>query len=372
MGTDALQAGLNAIEIDPRADFSQQLIAAKCRALLAGYDAMWSNAPYEILSVEELVTSELWNPDTGRKSRSFTLAGKIDVKATLGDRRVIFDHKTTSQDISDPNSSFWRQLTIEGQVSHYMLLEWLNQRKVDDAVWDVVRKPSISPKAISKKDCEGVIFGKRYFGREVSTESLLALQQDQRETLEMYEARLAHDCTIERPQWYFQRRSVPRLDAELHEYATELWGHSQDLLHVRHTGRHVRNPGACMLYGSPCKFLGICSGHDEPNSDHWQLKNQVHVELDLDGDGRDVLTNSRIRSFQTCRRKHYYEYEIGIERQDEEEREALFFGTLWHKALEAWFETQIEKGDVNGNNNAASPSSEVGTGCSTDNTPIYF
>lgn len=372
MGTDALQAGLNAIEIDPRADFSQQLIAAKCRALLAGYDAIWSNAPYEILSVEELVTSELWNPDTGRKSRSFTLAGKIDVKATLGDRRVIFDHKTTSQDISDPNSPFWRQLTIEGQVSHYMLLEWLNERKVDDAVWDVVRKPTISPKLLSKKDCERVVFEKRYFEREISTDTILSLQAEPRETLEMYEARLAQDCTVERPQWYFQRRSVPRLDAELHEYATELWGHSQDLLHVRQTDRHLRNPGACMMYGKPCKFLGICSGHDDPDSDNWKRKSQVHSELEIYGDGRDVLTTSRIRSFQTCRRKHYYEYELGIDRQDEEDREALIFGTLWHKALEAWFRYQIKGEALNGNSNTAAPGSEAGTGCCNDNAPIYF
>jgi ATP-dependent helicase/DNAse subunit B len=93
-----------------------------------------------------------------------------------------------------------------------------------------------------------------------------------------------------------------------------------------------------MLYGSPCKFLGICSGYDSPDSDKWQRKTQVHNELPIiDGDGRDYLSNSRIRSFQTCRRKHYYEYELGIERQDDEERECLVFGTLLHSALNQWW-----------------------------------
>ena len=93
-----------------------------------------------------------------------------------------------------------------------------------------------------------------------------------------------------------------------------------------------------MNYGSPCVYLGICSGYDTPDSEKWQRKGNVHVELPtLQGDGRDVLTNSRIRCFQTCRRKHYYQYELGIERIDEEEREALYFGNCWHTAQEAYF-----------------------------------
>jgi hypothetical protein len=50
-----------------------------------------------------------------------------------------------------------------------------------------------------------------------------------------------------------------------------------------------------------------------------------------------VLTNSRLGVFRTCRRKHYYEYELGIERLDEEEAESLYFGTLWHEACAEWW-----------------------------------
>ena len=281
------------------------------------------------------------------------------------------DHKTTSEDISDPNSPYWRQLAIEGQASHYMLLEWLNGRKADGALWDVVRKPGISPKKLAKADVQAVTFYKKYLGESVSEESIQELQVEGRESYEMYELRLAQDCTAERPQWYFQRRQVPRLDAELHEYATELWEHSQELLHARNTNRHARNSGACMLYHSPCKYLGICSGHDEADSPNWTRKAQVHSELpELAGDGRDVLTNSRIRTFQTCRRKHYLAYELGIERLDEEEREALFFGTVFHAGLAAWFEAQRKDNhDTN-----SYPVSAIGTasGDAVDLSAITF
>jgi CRISPR/Cas system-associated exonuclease Cas4 (RecB family) len=79
----------------------------------------------------------------------------------------------------------------------------------------------------------------------------------------------------------------------------------------------------------------------------------------IEGDGRNVLTNSRIRCFQTCRRKHFYEYELGVERQDEEEREALYFGNLWHAALEAWF-LASQKGVLNDDTNCASNSAGSG------------
>lgn len=317
----------------------QALIASKCFGLMSGYDARWRNAPFTIREVEHVSTSDLYNPETQRSSRTFTVAGKLDVLATdSADREVLFDHKTTSQDITDPNAPYWRQLSIEGQVSHYMLLEFLNGTKIDYSIWDVLRKPSIAPKLLTKAERVSVAASRTYFrSKEFDFDAFMA---SDRETPEMYALRVAHDCTTERPEWYFQRRQVPRLDSEIHEYATELWDHSQDMILARRNNRWPRNSGACMSYNSPCKFLGICSGYDTADSENWMQKPWVHPELPvLNGDGKDVLTNSRIRTFQTCRRKHQLQYELGIERIDEEEREALFFGSLFHSALEAYFLT---------------------------------
>src|SRR6185437_6008459 len=212
----------------------------------------------------------------------------------------------------DPNATYWRQLAIEGQVSHYMLLEWLNGNKIDYAIWDVVHKPSISPKLLAKKDAEAVTIIKKYYGLALTGSDIEEFITAGRETPLMYSARLASDCTAERPEWYFQRRSVPRLSSEIREYAEELWDHSQDMILARRNDRWPRNSGACMTYNSSCKFLGICSGHDSADSANWKLKQWVHSELPLlaDGNGNDILTNSRIRTFQTCRRKHQLQYEL--------------------------------------------------------------
>lgn len=342
--TEALQNALAAIDaamlgnVDP----GQLLVAAKVRGLMRGYDARWRDAGYVPISVEQTITADLINIATEKKSRSYMLAGKLDVVAEYQGRRVLIDHKTTSNDIADPNAPYWRQLVIEGQASHYYLLEWLNGRKIDTAVWDCLKKPSIRPKKLTKAERASVVASRQYFGNELPIDELEWLQVDETESLLMYEHRLAHDCTVERPEYYFQRRGVPRMDSELHEYATELWAHSQDMLHANRTNYHPRNSGACFTYGTACQFLGVCSGHDTIDSDKWERLEQVHAELDLEGtDGRDVLTNSRIRCFQTCRRKEFYVYQLGVKPVDEEERENLYFGQLWHLCQQIWWESLI-------------------------------
>lgn len=346
----AIHLAFQAIE----AEHSDELSAAKCRALMSGYHTRWKNDGYQAIAIEKPLTADLMNPETQAKSRKFQMAGVLDVIARRNGFQVLVDHKTTSMDISSPDSPYWRQLTIEGQVNHYYVLGWANGIKFDSAIWDVVRKPTIRPKKLSKAERAAIVSSKRYFNQSVSAADLDRLQTEENESADLFEARLTHDCTIERPEYYFARRAVPRLDHEILEYASELWQHGQDMLQGRrNSGLPVRNSGACMLYGTPCAYLGICSGHDTPESDKWQRKQFVHGELNgFDGDGRDLITNSRIRKWQTCRRAHYYHYELGIERQDEEERESLAFGTLWHKAQEAWW-SYFLIGDEHGYDNSS-------------------
>ncbi|ANS03326.1 hypothetical protein [uncultured Mediterranean phage uvDeep-CGR2-KM19-C37] len=339
----------------------EQLVAAKCRGLIRGYHAKWeTDNPYDPFAVERVLTAPLTNINTLRDSRTFQIAGMLDVLATYNSRTVVIDHKTTSCDIAH-DSPYWEQLSIEGQVSQYVLLCGLHGIVVQNAMWDVIRKPGIKPKKISKSDREAILARFEYFGQTPLEESWGYIADgNESENLELYEARLADDCTNVKPEWYFQRQLVPRIDSEVAEYAAEVWQHGKDLLYERRRGaNHPRNSGACMLYGTPCKFLAVCSGHDTIDSDNWQRKEQVHSELPmLDGDGKQVLTHSRIRCFQTCRRKHYYEYELGVERRMETDTEALYFGSLMHLALNAWWRALIPEGNDDDHSNTTSTNGE--------------
>jgi hypothetical protein len=350
-----LEASLSVVASETANRPDMELMAAKARGLMRGYDKRWSGQQFITLVVEETITSSLFNPTTKARSRTFELGGKIDVRAELDGEIVIIDHKTTSEDISDPNATYWRQLIIESQLSHYLLMEWLNGRKPAKAMWDVIRKPSISPRQLTKAEQKEIAFDKSWFGFALTDEEIQDALATQKETMRLFELRLAHDCMVERPDRYFQRRTIPRLDSEIFEYAGEVWDHSQDIILARRNNRHPRNSGACMQYGSPCQFLGVCSGYDEIDSDKWQRSEWVHPELPqvMEGSGSELLTNSRLRTWQTCRRKHKFQYEIGIERT--EDREALIFGDLIHKALAAWWE-HFKQGEQYGYSNSATAS----------------
>lgn len=319
-------------------------VAATCQGLIVGYDRRWSDEQdaIDLIEVEGTYTSPLINIETNRASRTFTIAGKMDKLAEDAAGNILVDHKTTSQDISDPTSPYWRQLAVDSQASHYELLLLSNGIRVDEIVWDVIRKPGIKPKQISKSDREQVLANHTYCGHAMSGKTLDYLTGETRENGELYAARLATE-TIENPDRYFGRRSNPRTREQLAEYAEELWGTAGLIREAKRNGHHFRNSGACFNYSTPCRFLGLCSGVDTPESENWQPKPKKNPELP-DGIGGDsVLTNSRLRCFQTCRRKHYYEYELGIERVDAERREALHFGSVWHEVLDTWWQAMHER-----------------------------
>jgi len=321
--TTRLDAGLAVIKVPPE----HWQMAAMARGMLRGYDSRWreEQSGITVLTNEHTYVSPLVNLDSGRSSRAFQIAGKLD-HLVLDPSVCLVDHKTTSSDLSD-DGVYWRQLAVESQPSHYELLLLANGIRVDNVTWDVARKPGIRPKKITKKYGEevGTVHAARAVAAGVEYEDAI-----------LFEDRVALETT-ENPDRYFARRSAKRLRDEIAEYADELWDMQKDISQARLGNRWYRNSGACMNYGTPCRFLGVCSGHDTIDSENWFRVDDVHNELEL-SDGRDTLTNSRLRCFQTCRRKHYYEYELGVRRVDEIEREPLRFGTSWHQALDAWWE----------------------------------
>jgi len=341
MSEDALQNALDAIEKHRVPGESGNLIAAKVRGLMIGYDAKWRNTRHDVVGVEQAFHLPVINPQTGKPSRTFTQSGKFDGVISVHGRNYLLEHKTTSDDISDPDSPYWAILDIDSQVSSYALANWQSGRKLDGTLYDVIRKPGIAPKKLDKASQKMIVANREYCGCEVPADIALAVAQGQeRECFKLYEIRLASE-TMENPDKYYQRRIIPRLDAELAEYAREMWDVGQSLIHARNNNSHYRNSSACMNYNTPCTFLGVCRGHDTIDSNKWKARETRHAELPLEfsDNGLNVLTNSRIKTFQTCRRKHYYHYELGVERVDAEEREALALGSLMHHGLEAWFKT---------------------------------
>src|SRR5690606_27757277 len=100
---------------------------------LTGYAHRWENEQREIdlQSVEQVLQAPLKNINTARSSRTYDIAGKLDKLAHGAVGFTLYDHKTTSDDISDPAGPYWRQLAIDSQASHYELLLMANGIPVD-------------------------------------------------------------------------------------------------------------------------------------------------------------------------------------------------------------------------------------------------
>lgn len=244
--------------------------------LLKGYFARWGCCDGQPLGVgvASVVASEMAfdlpirNPDTGGCSTVFRLAGKIDKIVILEDGRLaVMEHKTCSEDLG-PESDYWRRLRIDQQISTYILAARQLGYDVETVLYDVIRKPEISPRQIPVLDGDGVKIVLDAQGNRVRTKdgkkwresgdaaAGYTLQQRREEPHEFGE-RLTADIES-RPEFYFARKEIPRLESDLAEFEAELWQIQQEIRESQKHGRHFRNTNQCLVFGK-CPYFGPCT-----------------------------------------------------------------------------------------------------------------
>ncbi len=214
----------------------------ECRILvcmICGYDWRWKSDGLEIvIKTEQRFELPICNPETGKATPSYRIAGRKDRVLRLSDgRNAVLETKTTSDSIS-PDSDYWKKLRLDQQVTLYLWAEQQEDATVETIIYDVVHMPGIRPKKLTKAE-------QKIHGVE-------------RETLELFEARLMRDI-YERPDFYFARQEVPRLKSDIDEFLHELWQVQKDIRASELNGRHYRNTAACTV-PYRCQFLDIC--HD--------------------------------------------------------------------------------------------------------------
>jgi hypothetical protein len=244
--------------------------------LLAGYFWRYGNDVLEYVEIEKPWEMPLVNPATGRESRTYQLAGKRDglVRAT--------------EDIG-PDSEYWLRLRCDQQISLYTLSALHEGHDVSGVLYDVIRKPTIRPRQIplldeaSLKMVVDEATGERMFNKDGKPRQSagpgmkLATRQ---ETPEEFGARLLADIE-ERPDYYFQRREVPRLEDDLQAFRLECWQQAQLLSDCRRWGRWFRNVGRNTC--SFCEYSRLClqsiTVAPEAPPDGFEIVNDVHPEL---------------------------------------------------------------------------------------------
>src|SRR3990167_10549869 len=96
----------------------EALVVNKVSALLVGYHRQYASESFEAVAIEQKFEMPLINPDTKNVSNIFKMAGMMDAIYRDKDGEIfIKETKTTSDDIEDSSSSYWRQLSIDSQIS---------------------------------------------------------------------------------------------------------------------------------------------------------------------------------------------------------------------------------------------------------------
>ena len=116
----ALKASLEAIARAVGGSGDAVLLAAKAWGLMIGYHACWAESGWNALAVQAAFQLPIINPATGRRSRTFTQAGRCDGVVGRGAEDFLLEWKTTADDIAPPDTPFWRQLAVDTRTGTYV------------------------------------------------------------------------------------------------------------------------------------------------------------------------------------------------------------------------------------------------------------
>jgi hypothetical protein len=273
--------------------------------ILSGYFWRWAESEVKIIASEVPFELPLRNPDTGGITSNFKVAGIIDKIVELPDgRTAIMEHKSIGEDLG-PDSDYWKRLRIDQQISLYFLAACEVGHKVQTVLYDVARKPLIRPKKLTQRETMDFLTGSHVYCGEtfeaattadtppVVTVNGQVAEVDasgkapaMRETPQMYGARLTEEIT-QNPDRYYARVEIPRLDADLLEFAYELWQMQQLVRSCQKHGRWPRNTAAC-LHPFKCDMWELCtSGYrvEDPLPAGFTRVSNVHPELARTQDG---------------------------------------------------------------------------------------
>lgn len=277
----ALDLGVTAIHHKAADEIDDKFIRSIVLELFRGYCASWAKDvdKYEVLEVEAQFSSALVNPESMRESQTFALQGKIDliVRERLTGRTLLVEHKTTKEDVSDDAAAYWLRLTMDPQLSTYVVGSLALGHAIDAIIYDVAGKPQLRPhKATPVESRKYTKEGKLY-----------ANQRAEDETLGEFTARVAEDINLKADR-YFRRREVARLDGELQANMKDVWHDARILRESQLAGRHPRNPDACHKFGK-CEFFDICAnGLDPAHSAQFRRRSSAHTELANVGEALEV------------------------------------------------------------------------------------
>lgn len=259
---------LYAIGLGSQKEETDSFDIVKAETLIAGYTARWGDERYKALAVERRFMSELDDPVHA------SISGSIDAIAERDGKIYNVEHKTTSADIS-AGSDYWRHVvTLDSQVSTYDNASRAMGYDIRGTLYDVIRKPELEPYKATPED-------KRKYTKPTKAEPVPRLYSNQREedeTEDEFRDRLAADI-VARPDWYFQRQVIVRLERDNEEHARDVEQTARAIRFAEGHGAWPRSPNACERFRRLCEYHPVCAGETTIEDGTLYETKEPHEEL---------------------------------------------------------------------------------------------
>ena len=224
--------------------------------MFTGYAACYPTEDFEIVEVEKTFTGEIRNPDTGRPSQTFVMAGKADAIVQRPDGHV----PAGAQDRRQHRCQLPRQ-AVDRHADRPLLLLPAAAR-LSDRRRDLQRAAQVPPEAEGRARRKP---STRRGARNWPPRTRAASRPPSGrlpESDEEFQARLA--------EWYarpeaFHREHIYLSEDRLAMLQEEVWEITQQYLDARRRGKWLLNTSNCFSYQRPCEYLPYCQSGFNPN-----------------------------------------------------------------------------------------------------------
>ena len=224
------------------------------RAMIEGYARRYPTEDFEIVEIEKEFQHKIRNPDTGRPSQTFTIAGKVDGIVRLSDGLYLLEHKTASTISSDYLDRLW----TDTQIALYSFYLRELGYPIIGIIYNVLLKARL-------KQCAGET-AEEYESRRAglaakNTSGRSTAKRREPESDEEFRARLA--------DWYskpeaFHRERIYLSEDRMAMLQDEVWEITQQYLDARRRGKFLLNTSNCFAFQRPCAYLPYCQSGFNP------------------------------------------------------------------------------------------------------------
>ncbi len=225
------------------------------RAIITGYARRYPREDFEIVEVEKSFTGEIRNPDTGRPSQTFVMAGKADAIVRLKGCMYLLEHKTAAT----VDGAYLDRLWTDTQIALYSFYLRQLGYPIVGVIYNVLLKTRLQQRA-GETEAEYEARRAELAAKNKSGKSTAKRQMP--ETDEEFQSRLA--------EWYarpeaFHREHIYLSEDRLAMLQEEVWEITQQYLDARRRGKWLLNTSNCFSYQRPCEYLPYCQSGFNPN-----------------------------------------------------------------------------------------------------------